>query len=412
MFLKSHTFVGICLAATFALAACSPFESITEEDKTSGNPEKEARLLTGAERTSLYIPLLEGKRVGVVVHPASRIGSSHLVDTLLKRGIRVVRIFAPEHGLRGVADPGEVLKDGTDSISGLPLVSLYGNRKKPAPENLAGLDVLVYDLQDVGTRFYTYLSTLHYVMEACAENGLPLMVLDRPNPNGHFTDGPILEARFRSFVGMHPIPMVHGMTLGELARMINGECWLKDSLSCDLTVISCKGYYRGREYVLSVPPSPNLPNMLAIYLYPSLCLFEGTVASVGRGTDAPFQMYGSPGFPPGGFQFVPKPAPGAKYPLYEGEVCNGFDLRGLSETQVRSTGRVDLAYLLDFYAQYPDPDHFFLPNNYFDLLAGTDRLRIQIQEGWTEEQIRDSWKEGLQRFMEQRDRYLIYAELR
>ena len=412
MFLKSHIFVGILLPAALLFSGCASSGFFHKRDRISETYERNARLMTGAERTSLYVPLLEGKRVGVVVHPASRIGPVHLVDSLLNRGVQIIRIFSPEHGFRGNGDAGEVLNDETDSRSGLPIISLYGNRKKPLPEDLEGLDILLFDLQDVGTRFYTYLSTLHLVLEACAENGIPLMVLDRPNPNGYFVDGPILDPAFRSFVGMHPIPIVHGMTLGELARMINGECWLRDSLGSDLTVISCKGYFRGREYDLPVPPSPNLPNMLATYLYPSLCLFEGTIVSVGRGTETPFQVYGSPDFPTGTFQFIPSPMPGAKHPPHEGKICKGYDLRSLDGKDIRRLGRLDLTYLLDYYMQYPDPPVFFLSNGYFDLLAGTDQLRNQIQLGWTEAQIRESWKEGLAQFKSLRQRYLLYKELR
>ena len=412
MFLKSHIFVGMLLAGSLLLSGCATSGILRTGSKVSEIYEKNATLMVGAERTSLYVPLLEGKRVGVVVHPASRIDSRHLVDSLLHRGVRIVRIFSPEHGFRGSADAGEILKDEVDPQSGLPIISLYGSKRKPSPEDLSGLDILVFDLQDVGTRFYTYLSTLHYVLEACAESGLPVMVLDRPNPNGHFVDGPVLDTAFHSFVGMHPIPMVHGMTMGEMAKMIIGECWLKDSLGCNLTVIPCKGYYRGREYELSVPPSPNLPNMLATYLYPSLCLFEGTVVSVGRGTDSPFQVYGSPDFLPGPFHFLPMPMPGAKHPPYEGEICNGYDLRNYPTAQIRKKGKVDLGYILDYYCQYPDPISFFLPSKYFDLLAGTDQLRIQIQQGWTEKEIRDSWKEGLQQFLTLREPYLLYKSLR
>lgn len=363
---------------------------------------------TGAERTELYFPLLAGKKTGLVVHPSSRLGSRHLVDTLMASGISVARIFAPEHGFRGAADAGEMIKDETDTRTGLRIVSLYGDRKKPRPEDLSGLDVLVFDLQDVGTRFYTYLSTLHYVMEACAENGVEVIVLDRPNPNCHFVDGPVLEPGFRSFVGMHPIPVVHGMTLGELAQMINGEGWLQNGLTCALKVIPCGGYHRQKPYELAVPPSPNLPNMRAVYLYPSLCFFEGTVVSVGRGTDGPFQLYGAPGFPAGSFRFTPQPNLGAKYPPHQGVACSGFDLRSLPPDQVWSKGRIDLGYLLGFYRDYPDKNAFFLANHFIDKLAGTDQLRDQIRKGWTEDQIRASWQEGIGRFLLQRQPYLLY----
>ena len=400
-----HFFVGV------VIASCNPV-ALTNQPVTAEAAleavETPVRLAVGAERTGVYLPLLRNKRVGVVVNPTSRIGDTHLVDSLLARGILVAKIFSPEHGFRGSADAGEVLKDETDARTGLPIISLYGDRKKPRPEDLSGLDILVFDLQDVGARFYTYLSTMHYVMEACAENGIPLMVFDRPNPNGHYVDGPVLDPAFRSFVGMHPIPMVHGMTLGELARMINGERWLKDSVQCELAVVSCDGYSKDMAYDLPVRPSPNLPNMRSIYLYPSLCLFEGTVVSVGRGTEAPFQLYGAPDFPGGTFQFRPESMPGARYPLHEGKICQGYDLRALAPDQVRSEGRVNLSYLIDFYRQYPDKRAFFLSNGFIDKLAGTEQLRLQIGQGWTEELIRASWQEGLEDFREKRKPYLLY----
>lgn len=411
MRLNLHFFVVLSIFGLLFFSSCATPFSLKKELSEPDPWQTNARLMVGAERTSLYLPLLQGKRVGVVVNLSSRIGQTHLVDSLVSRGVNIVRIFSPEHGFRGLGDAGQVLPDEVDARTGIPIISLYGSKKKPLPQDLKGLDILVFDLQDVGVRFYTYLSTLHYILEACGENGISVMVLDRPNPNGHYVDGPILEERFRSFVGMHPIPVVHGMTLGEMARMINGECWLADSVSCQLTVITCKGYYRGRPYELPVRPSPNLPNMLSVYLYPSLCFFEGTTVSVGRGTPAPFQMFGAPGFPSGTASFTPVPMPGASHPPYEGEICSGFDLRYLSPELVREHGKIDLRYILQFYQHYQEADRFFLPNKYIDLLAGTDQLRLQIQQGMSEHDIRETWQEGLERFLAQRQPYLLYKSL-
>jgi uncharacterized protein YbbC (DUF1343 family) len=396
--------VGI-LIFSGCFASVAPTTKPAEPEEDFQEPQK---FRLGAERTEAYLPLLRESRVGLLVNQSSRIGERHLVDSLLALEINVLRIFSPEHGFRGAADAGEKISDETDAATGLPIVSLYGSKKKPSPADLAGIDIMVYDLQDVGARFYTYLSTLHYLMEACAENDIPLLVLDRPNPNGHYVDGPILESAQKSFVGMHPIPIVHGMTLGELARMINGEGWLGEGRRCDLSVIACEAYARTIPYELPVPPSPNLPNMRSIYLYPSLCLFEGTTVSVGRGTEAPFQLYGAPGFPGGDFTFTPAPGPGSKDPLHKGKLCRGFDLRKLEPAQIREKTGLDLAYLLDFYREYPDKQRFFLANNFFDRLAGTDQLRKQIQEGWTEAQIRAAWEPGLQDFLERRKPYLLY----
>lgn len=362
----------------------------------------------GAERTALYFPLLYGQKIGLVVNPSSRIGERHLVDSLQAAGFDVARIFVPEHGLRGTADAGVEIADGVDLATGIPVVSLYGNRKKPDPEQLADLEYLVFDMQDVGARFYTYLSTLHYCMQACAESGKGLILLDRPNPNGHYVDGPVLKPGFESFVGLHPIPVVHGMTLGELAGMINGEGWLGQDLRCRLTVIPCSGYSRLMPYELPVRPSPNLPNIRSVYLYPSLCFFEGTIVSVGRGTEGPFQLYGLPGWEEGPFVFTPESRQGALQPKYLGQECRGYDLRSLEPDSIRAEGRLNLDYLLKAFNPYHDPERFFLANHYFDLLAGEDRLRNQILDGLTETAIRETWKEELQIFREKRKTYLIY----
>ncbi len=363
-------------------------------------------LLVGAQRTGEYLPLLEGKRVAVVTNQTGLIGERHLVDSLLALQVHVVKVFAPEHGFRGEADAGEHVKDGRDARTGLPLVSLYGSNKKPKLEQLADVDVLLFDIQDVGVRFYTYIGTLHYVMEAAAENGKQVVVLDRPNPNGFYVDGPVLDMAHSSFVGMHPVPLVHGMTVGEFARMINGEGWLKGGKGCDLTVITCSGYAHDTLYPLPVRPSPNLPNMAAVYLYPSLGLFEGTIVSVGRGTEKPFQCIGYPGDPVGHYTFTPKPMPGAKDPPHKGVLCKGLDLEEYGAIQSRLDHRINLQWLIGMYAEAPDKMKFFTP--FFDKLAGGPSLREQVIAGMSEELIRASWSEGLHHFALVRAKYLLY----
>lgn len=357
-----------------------------------------------------YLPQLEGLRVGLVVNQTSRIGETHLVDTLLKRGVQVRKVFAPEHGFRGEAADGEEVADGRDVSTGLPIVSLYGKKKKPDPKDLEGLEMILFDIQDVGTRFYTYISTLHLVMEACAEADIPLMVLDRPNPNGHFIDGPLREPAQASFVGMHPIPVVHGLTVGELARMINGEGWLKGGLKGALRVIPCRNYTHHTAYALPVRPSPNLPNMRAVYLYPTLCFFEGTTFSVGRGTEAPFQQLGHPHFPKGDHIFVPQPNAGSRYPKHEGDTCRGYSFLALSPDSLRARPGIDLDLLLETYEAFPDQDNFFRKDGYFDLLAGTESLRKQIITGATAAEIRQSWEADLRTFRQLREQYLLYPD--
>ncbi|MCD6332960.1 MAG: DUF1343 domain-containing protein [Bacteroidales bacterium] len=367
---------------------------------------KHEEITCGADRTERYLSLLQGKRVGVVANASSRIGEVHLVDSLLRLGINIRRVFAPEHGFRGNMDAGAIVKDGYDPVTGLPVSSLYSVRKKPDAADLKDLDLMLFDLQDVGVRFYTYLSTLHYVMESCAENDLPLLLLDRPNPNGFYVDGPVLEPEYRSFVGMHPVPVVYGMTLGEYAGMINGEKWLKEGVQCRLTVISCEGYDHLMVYDPPVRPSPNLPNLTAINLYPSLCFFEGTVVSVGRGTPWPFQVFGHPDFDMP-FTFKPEPVAGASlHPKFEGEVCHGIDLRNNGLDSVMNRPGLYLGWLIDAYRTFGLRPEFF--NDYFDRLAGTGKLREQILKGWSEKQIRAAWEPALNRFRKVRSRYLIY----
>ena len=357
-------------------------------------------LKVGAERTKKYFPLLKDKAVGVVGNQSSLISTSHLVDSLLSANIQVLKVFSPEHGFRGTADAGAHIESGIDKQTGLPIISLYGINKKPSPSQLEGLEILVFDIQDVGARFYTYISTLHYVMEAAAENNIPLIVLDRPNPNGHYIDGPILDTSYSSFVGMHPVPIVHGMTIGEYTQMINGERWLKDSVECDLTVIPMLGYNKQIQYDLPVKPSPNLPNAQAVNLYPSLCLFEGTSVSVGRGTDLPFQHFGAP-FIDGDYSFVPESGAGAKNPKYEGERCYGQDL-----SQFAKLSQLDLSFLIDAYKSCQKKEDFF--NAFFDKLAGGNTLRLSIIEGKSIKDIRQSWSKELLEYDHMRKAYLIY----
>ncbi|TAJ15025.1 DUF1343 domain-containing protein [Marinilabiliaceae bacterium JC017] len=369
-----------------------------------GNTPKE--IIKGIEKTSDYLPLLKGKNVGVLVNHTSQIHGTHLIDTLLAMQVQVKRIFAPEHGFRGNADAGEHIKSGTDPMTGLPVISLYGKNKKPSPEQLKGLDVVIFDIQDVGVRFYTYISSMHYMMEACAENGVKLIVFDRPNPNGDYVDGPVLDTtRFRSFVGMHPIPIVHGLTVGELALMINGEGWLKDGMKCDLTVMTMANYTHSTPYAIPVKPSPNLPTDLSIRLYPSLCFFEATKVSVGRGTLFPFQVIGYPDEKFGDFSFTPESIPGmSKHPLQEGKACYGVDLRTASMAH-----RLTLAYLLDFYEKSGKDSAFISNPRWFNLLSGTDRLLTQIQNGKTEAEIKASWSEELNAYLNLRKKYLLYS---
>ncbi|MFV8782046.1 exo-beta-N-acetylmuramidase NamZ domain-containing protein [Microbulbifer sp. SA54] len=363
---------------------------------------------TGAEQPEAYLPLLAKQQIGLVVNQTSRVGDRHLIDVLRARDVAIARIFALEHGVRGSVENGGKVADGIDGPSGLPIVSLYGSQYKPTEESLRGLDWLVFDIQDVGVRFYTYISSLHYLMQACADFDVPLLVLDRPNPNGDYVDGPVLEPAFRSFVGMHPIPLVHGMTVGELARMINGEGWLDNAARCDLTVIPVSGYRRSQSYSLPVRPSPNLPNDLAIRLYPSLGLFEGTTVSVGRGTASPFQILGHPADTRGEYVFTPLPVPGAsENPKHNGVLLRGDDLRGATPGR-----RLDLAPLLDWFGRSGERgDDFFSRAAFFDKLAGTDQLRRAVLAGDSEAQIRATWQPALAAFREQRKPYLLYPDI-
>ncbi len=346
--------------------------------------------------------MLKGKRIAVVGNQTSMNDTVHLVDLLLANHFRVVKVFAPEHGFRGKADAGEQVKDSHDNKTGLPIISLYGKHKKPRPEDLKDVDVLLFDIQDVGARFYTYLSTLHYVLEAAAENGIPVIVLDRPNPHIDEIDGPVMEAEYFSFVGMHPVPILYGMTIGEYGKMINGEGWLKNGVKANLTVIPIENYSRHAEYVLPVKPSPNLPNAQSVALYPSLCLMEPTDVSVGRGTDWPFQVFGSPYLPPSDFWFVPQPNEGAKYPKHKGEKCYGKDLRHITPPE-----GIYLDWILWAYANYSEKDKFFRKG--FERIAGNALLREQIKRGLPADSIKKTWQPGLKKFKKIRSKYLIYS---
>ena len=358
----------------------------------------------GAMDTGNYLRLLEGFRVGVVANQTSIVGDTHLVDSLVASGINVIKIFTPEHGFRGAADAGAKVSNGKDEKTGIDIISLYGKTKKPSDEMLRDIDVMLFDLQDVGVRFYTYISTLTYVMEACAENDIPLIVLDRPNPNGFYIDGPVLKPENKSFVGMHPVPVVYGMTIGEYAQMVNGEGWMKNQVHCELTVVSIPNYDRNAIYELPVRPSPNLPNWESIYLYPSLCFFEGTIVSVGRGTDKPFQVFGHPDLR-GEYCFTPQSVNGASKPLLEGQRCRGSELTEVAHGYADQKAQLHLEWLIESYQQLKDKSFF---TSYFRLLSGDNQLQRDIESGKSESEIRASWKHDLDEFKKIRANYLIY----
>ncbi len=360
----------------------------------------------GASQIDLYRDLIEGKSIAVVANQTSMCGQNHLVDNLVSIGIDIKVIFSPEHGFRNLADAGEKIESGKDPETGISLTSLYGKHLKPTADDLKGIDVVIFDIQDVGARFYTYISTLHYILEACAENRIKCLVLDRPNPNGFYFDGNILDTAYSSFVGMHPVPVVHGMTVGEYAQMVNGEGWLKGGIKCDLMVIRCKNYDHKTYYTLPVRPSPNLPNQTSVYLYPSICFFEGTNLSLGRGTTFPFQVYGSPDLPDRGFSFTPESVPGAKNPPLLGVKCYGTDLRDAIKQKLVPKPEINLDWIINAYNDFPQKDKFFTP--YFDVLAGGPILREQIQKGMSAKEIRTSWKKGLESFGKIREKYLLY----
>lgn len=370
-------------------------------DKPSQN-----KIVVGANQTSKYLPLLKGKNIAIVANQTSVIfkddGSYvHLVDSLINQKINIVKVFAPEHGFRGKADAGEHVADGIDTKTNLPVFSLFGKNRKPKLELLDNVDIVIFDIQDVGVRFYTYISTMSNMMEACAEKGVQMLILDRPNPNGHYIDGPTLEAEHSSFVGLHPIPLVYGMTIGEYAQMVNGEKWLKDGIQCDIYIINLNNYNHKSEYHLPIRPSPNLPNDKSINLYPSLGFFEGTIINAGRGTEFQFQRYGAPFFPENNFSYTPKPNFGSKYPKFDGEKCYGVDL-----TQTKKLSEVYISFLVDAYHKTPKDKNFF--GKTFTVHAGTLKLQQQIESGMTPDEIRASWKKDLKKFKKIRAKYLMY----
>jgi len=377
----------------------------TRESKTS---QATAEIITGANRTEIYLPILKNKKIGVVGNQTSIVKTkegtfTHLVDSLLTLNIQIKKVFAPEHGFRGIADAGEIIKDGLDTKTGLPVISLYGNNKKPSSESLKDIELMIFDIQDVGARFYTYISSLHYIMEACAENDIPLLILDRPNPNAHYIDGPVLETEHSSFVGMHPVPVVHAMTIAEYAQMINGEKWLKNGVQCELKLVKMENYDHSKEYSLPVKPSPNLPNDKAINLYPSLCFFEGTNINAGRGTTNQFQVFGSPflGKELYSYSYIPKPMEGAKSPKHSGKKCSGENLTGTQRLD-----SLNLEWLVKAYNNTSDKSKFF--NSFFTKLVGTEKLQQQIEMGISSEEIKASWQKGLEEFKAKRENYLLY----
>lgn len=385
--------IYICLSTFFSMLKCYAGQT---------------PITTGAENMLAYLPLLKGKDIAIVANQTSVIKNVHLLDTLIKSDIKVKKVFCPEHGFRGLADAGEKVADDVDTKTGVPVKSLYGNHKKPEANDLKDIQMMIFDIQDVGARFYTYISTLHYVMQACAEQNIPLLVLDRPNPNGYYVDGPVLQDSFASFVGMHRVPVVHGMTIGEYAQMINGEKWIGSNLHCNLTVIPCTGYTHLSRYVLPIPPSPNLPNQRAIYLYPTLCFFEGTVISVGRGTSKPFQQYGHPMLMNSETSFVPKSLPGALNPPLINQVCFGFDLSSNNDISDTLLNEIQLQIIIDTYKNFPDKKMFF--NSFFKKLAGNDLLQAQISQGYSAREIKATWQSDLMSYKKMRQRYLLYPD--
>lgn len=383
------------------------FEIINESiaQQVNNNVLKAEDAIVGASRLELYINKLEDKNVGVIANQTSIINGTHLIDTLISKGVNVIKIFTPEHGFRGTADEGAPINNSIDEKTQLPIISLYGNNKKPNETQLKDIDILIFDLQDVGTRFYTYISTMTYIMEAAAENNIPLIVLDRPNPNGFYVDGPVLEPENKSFVGLHQVPIVYGLTIGEYALMVNGEYWLSDSLQCDLTIIPLGNYDRNAIYELPVKPSPNLPNWESVYLYPSLCFFEGTIVSVGRGTEFPFQVYGHPKMTDD-FVFTPRQSDGRRAPLLCDEECHGEYLMTYAHDFKRNKNQINLSWIINAYNQLKEEGKFF--NNFFVKLSGTNELQQQIEQGMTEKEIRATWKEGLDNYKKIRKKYLMY----
>lgn len=388
----------------FLLAFIFGLYDTTNAQQINKNVLKAEDAIVGASRMELYLNKLKEKNIGVIGNQTSIFNNTHLIDTLLSEGVNVVKIFTPEHGFRGTADEGALINNSIDEKTQLPIISLYGNNKKPNESQLKDIDILIFDLQDVGTRFYTYISTMTYIMEAAAENNIPLIVLDRPNPNGFYVDGPVLEPENKSFVGLHQVPIVYGLTIGEYALMVNGEYWLSDSLQCDLTVIPMDNYKRNAIYELPVKPSPNLPNWESVYLYPSLCFFEGTIVSVGRGTEFPFQVYGHPKMNDE-FVFTPRQAEGRRAPMLCDEECHGEYLTDYAHNYRRNTNQINLDWIINAYNQLKGEKFF---NNFFVKLSGTKELQQQIEQGMTESEIRATWQDDLDNYKKIREKYLMY----
>lgn len=415
MSIKKPSFLLIILSFVCTLHSCAQFPS------KSGNS---TAIITGAEQTNLYLPILKNKRIGLFANQTSIIGKTHLADSLVSLGIKIEKIFGPEHGFRGKAGAGEHVDDGTDTKTGIKVISLYGNHKKPTTEDLSNIDVLVFDIQDVGVRFYTFISSLQYFMEAALENNIPLLILDRPNPNGFYIDGPVLEKEYASFVGMQPIPVVYGMTIGEYALLLYGEEWLSKEANANIKnaapqnnfqvkVIACKNYDHNAKYILPVNPSPNLKQMQSIYLYPTTCFFEGTVISEGRGTPTPFQVFGHPDLPKNLYAFTPVPNEGAKSSKCFFEKCFGWNLGGTNEEVLKLTdNKIQIKYLLETYKLFPGKDSFFLATNFFNKLAGNNKLMQQIKNGLSEADIRNSWVPGINSFKAIRRKYLLYEDFK
>lgn len=402
--LNCLVFLALMLLQSFMPADCPA----QEQEKDRLHMVNADDIIAGAEMTGLYFSLLQGKDIGIVCNHTSMVGNSHLVDTLIRSGFSVKVIFSPEHGFRGQDENGAEISDGTDPVTGVKIISLYGKKKQPLPEELKEIDILIFDIQDVGARFYTFISTLTLLMESASEAGIPLIVMDRPNPNGFYVDGPVLDTAYHSFVGMHPVPVVYGMTIGEYALMVNGEGWNGGKI-CELIVIPLSGYDHNMLVKLDTRPSPNLPTWQSIYLYPSLCLFEGTFISVGRGTETPFEVIGHPNFVAGSFDFKPAGIPGvSEHPPYEGRVCYGSNLSAFAENYLINENHFTLSYLLKYYQVFKDSADFF--NSYFNKLAGNDRLMNDIKSGLNESEIRKSWECGLSAFMLIRKKYLLYPD--
>lgn len=402
--LFKNTYFLLVLTLFFSLFSCAQSKTSNTTTNFVDNPSE--KIKTGADQTNLYLKLLKNRKVAIVANQTSVIFKpnneyTHLVDSLTSLNVNIQKVFSPEHGFRGKADASEKVADGIDLKTGLPIVSLYGKNKKPTAEQLNEVDLIIFDIQDVGVRFYTYISTMHYVMEACAENNIPIFVFDRPNPNGHYIDGPTLEIKHKSFVGMHPVPLVYGMTIGEYAKMINGEKWLKNKVKCDLTIIPIKNYTHKSSYHLPIRPSPNLPNDKAINLYPSLGFFEGTTINAGRGTENQFQQYGAPNFPKTDFSYTPQPNFGSKYPKHKGELCYGVNLKN-----TKRLSEVHIGFLIDAYNKTAKSEKFF--GSTFTVHAGNTLLEEQLKAGKSAKEIKESWKDKISAFKKIRNHYLIY----